>query len=89
MEFEKNNPEWAVNIIAVEADKEDEELISVRQKKVQKKATIENLAKEFLETESKGGEKEKKKKKDKIEMFPYRYVKLTHDKLTIMYSSVM
>lgn len=88
MEFEKNNPEWAVNIIAVEADKEDEEMISVRQKKVQKKATIENLAKEFLETECKG-EKKEKKKIDKIEMFPYRYVKLTHDKLTIMYSFVM
>ena len=74
------NREWAVNIIAVEAPCDDEDLISPRQKKVTKKVTS---GKDFIQRdipEESMEKNEEKKKKDKIEMFPYRYVKFIRDK---------
>ena len=67
--FEKNNPEWAVNIIAMKAYKHDEEIISRRQKGKKKKKIT---GKDFLLQESTQKEVEDSEKRGKIEMFPYR-----------------
>lgn len=67
--FEKNNPEWAVNIIAMKAYKHDEEIISKRQKRKKKKKIT---GKDFLLQETNQKEDEDSEKKGKIEMFPFR-----------------
>ena len=71
----------------MKADKEDEEMVSARQKKAQKKMS----AKEFIEQETQENniEEENTEKKDKIEIFPYRTSKFNatrkHMNLLMLY----
>lgn len=68
--FEENNPNWAVNVIAMKADSKDEEMTSTRRKRKRNKIS----AKDFIqqETQENNTEEGNKEKGCKIEIFPYR-----------------
>ena len=72
--FEKNNSKWAINIIAMKADKVDKEKLENWRKKKKKNRFLKGyLRQEETQEKNIGTERNNEKKKDNIQIFPYRY----------------